>query len=83
MTARRRAPIPHRPLHSHGGGEPSDYADLSEFSRGEANDMCVDAEGRAWVDSFGYDLYAGEQATGATLMRVDPDGRRCVLFEAS
>jgi sugar lactone lactonase YvrE len=57
------------------GGEPSEYADLSEFSRGEANDMCVDAEGRAWVDSFGYDLYAGEQATGATLMRVDPDGR--------
>jgi sugar lactone lactonase YvrE len=55
-------------------GEPQEYADLSEFSRGEANDMCVDAEGRAWVDSFGYDLYAGEPAKGATLMRVDPDG---------
>lgn len=36
--------------------------------------MTVDAKGRAWVDSFGYDLYAGEQARGATLMRVDPDG---------
>jgi sugar lactone lactonase YvrE len=56
------------------GGEPSEYADLSELSRGEANDMCVDEQGRAWVDSFGYDLYAGEQATGATLMRVDPGG---------
>jgi sugar lactone lactonase YvrE len=55
-------------------GRPSEYADLSPFSRGEANDMCVDARGRAWVDSFGYDLYAGEQAKGATLMRVDPDG---------
>jgi sugar lactone lactonase YvrE len=55
-------------------GEPEEYADLSELSRGEANDMCVDAEGRAWVDSFGYDLYAGEQARGATLIRVDPDG---------
>lgn len=56
------------------GGEPELYADLSEYSRGEANDMCVDGRGRAWVDSFGYDLYAGEQARGATLMRVDPDG---------
>lgn len=55
-------------------GEASEYADLSEFSRGEANDLCVDSHGRAWVDSFGYDLYAGEQATGATLIRVDPDG---------
>lgn len=57
-----------------GEGEPSLHADISELSRGEANDMCVDAEGRAWVGSFGYDLYAGEQARGATLMRVDPDG---------
>jgi sugar lactone lactonase YvrE len=55
-------------------GEPHEYADLSEFSRGEANDMTVDSQGRAWVGSFGYDLYAGEQAKGATLMRVDPDG---------
>jgi sugar lactone lactonase YvrE len=69
MTAHKLLRVPA------GGGEPGEYADLSEFSRGEANDMCVDAEGRAWVDSFGYDLYAGEQATGATLMRVDPDGR--------
>jgi sugar lactone lactonase YvrE len=55
-------------------GEPREYADLSEFSRGEANDMTVDSQGRAWVGSFGYDLYAGEGAKGATLMRVDPDG---------
>jgi sugar lactone lactonase YvrE len=56
-------------------GERTVHTDLSEFSRGEANDMTVDGQGRAWVDSFGYDLYAGEQAKGATLMRVDPDGR--------
>ena len=55
-------------------GERTVHADLSELSRGEANDMCVDSQGRAWVDSFGYDLYAGEQAQGATLIRVDPDG---------
>jgi sugar lactone lactonase YvrE len=75
MTAHKLVRVPT------GGGEPSDYADLSEFSRGEANDMCVDAEGRAWVDSFGYDLYAGEQATGATLMRVDPDGSVVAVAE--
>lgn len=62
-------------------GEPEEYADLSEFSRGEANDMCVDSQGRAYVDSFGYDLYAGEQARGATLMRVDPDGSVVAVAE--
>jgi len=62
-------------------GETSVHADLSEFSRGEANDMCVDREGRAWVGSFGYDLYAGERARGATLMRVDPDGTVVAVAE--
>ena len=36
--------------------------------------MTVDAQGRVWVDSFGYDLYAGERPVGATLWRVEPDG---------
>ena len=54
--------------------EPAVYADLADFSRGESNDMTVDAEGRVWVDSFGYDLYAGERPVGSPLMRVDPDG---------
>ena len=56
------------------GEEPALVADLAEFARGESNDMTVDAAGRAWVDSFGYDLYAGERPVGAKLMRVDPDG---------
>ena len=62
-------------------GEKSVHADLSEFSRGEANDMVVDSQGRAYVDSFGYDLYAGEQAKGSTLMRVDPDGSVVAVAE--
>jgi sugar lactone lactonase YvrE len=57
-----------------GAGEPELYADLSELARGESNDMCVDSRGRVWVDSFGYDLYAGEAPRGSPLMRVDPDG---------
>src|SRR5882757_9474774 len=54
--------------------EPKVYADLADFSRGESNDMTVDAQGRVWVDSFGYDIYAGERPVGGELMRVDPDG---------
>jgi sugar lactone lactonase YvrE len=62
-------------------GKPREYADLSEFSRGEANDMCVDSSGRAFVGSFGYDLYGGEQAKGAALMRVEPNGAVAVAAE--
>jgi len=54
--------------------EPVLHADLAGHSRGESNDMTVDAQGRVWVDSFGYDLYAGERPVGAELWRVEPDG---------
>jgi sugar lactone lactonase YvrE len=64
-----------------GGGEPELYADLSELARGESNDMCVDSRGRVWVDSFGYDLYAGEAPRGSPLMRVDPDGSVTAVAE--
>jgi sugar lactone lactonase YvrE len=56
------------------GAEPELYADLAGLARGESNDMTVDARGRVWVDSFGYDLYAGESPVGSPIMRVDPDG---------
>jgi sugar lactone lactonase YvrE len=50
------------------------YADLSPVSRGEANDMVVDASGRAYIGHYGFDLMAGEGPREATLIRVDPDG---------
>jgi sugar lactone lactonase YvrE len=56
------------------GAAPVLHADLAGHSRGESNDMTVDAQGRVWVDSFGYDLYAGERPVGAKLWRVEPDG---------
>jgi sugar lactone lactonase YvrE len=56
------------------GAAPVLHADLTGHSRGESNDMTVDAQGRVWVDSFGYDLYAGERPVGAKLWRVEPDG---------
>lgn len=55
-------------------GTQSVHADLSEFSRGEANDMVVDGRGRAYVGSYGFDLMAAEAPCAAVLMRVDPDG---------
>jgi sugar lactone lactonase YvrE len=54
-------------------GAVSLYADLREYSRGEANDMVVDSRGRAYVGSYGFDLAAGEDPVGATLVRIDPD----------
>lgn len=55
-------------------GQVTLHADLAEYSRGEANDMVVDADGRAYVGSYGFDLMAGEPPRPAVLMRVDPDG---------
>jgi len=55
-------------------GEVSLHADLSAYSRGEANDMVVDASGIAYVGSYGFDLMAGDAPREAALMRVDPDG---------
>lgn len=50
------------------------HADLSAHATGHANDMAVDAEGRAYVGNFGFDLMSGEDLTPTTLHRVDPDG---------
>lgn len=40
-------------------------ADLASFTTGAANDMLVDAEGRAWIGDFGVDLYS--------LLEAEPD----------
>jgi sugar lactone lactonase YvrE len=50
------------------------YAELAPLSVGEANDMVVDAAGRAYVGSYGFDLMAGEPPREAVLVRVDPGG---------
>ncbi len=61
------------------------HADLSGVTAFHCNDMVVDAEGRAYVGEFGFDLDAEISARGmmgvlaehptATLAIVDPDGR--------
>jgi sugar lactone lactonase YvrE len=50
------------------------HADLSSDATGHLNDMSVDADGRAYVGNFGFDLMAGDPVEPAALHRVDPDG---------
>ena len=59
-AARPTAPVTHADLGAHVGGHP--------------NDMVVDAQGRAYVGNFGFDLMGGAPVETATLLRVDPDG---------
>jgi len=51
-----------------------EHADLSRHATGHANDMVVDAAGRAYVGNFGFDLMGGGAVATADLVRVDPDG---------
>ena len=39
------------------------------------NDMAVDAEGRAYISQFGYDLFGGGEPVGTGLVVRHPDGR--------
>ena len=50
-------------------------ADLSPYCGGHANDMVVDARGRAYIGNLGFDLEAEPMEPRPTgLIRVDPDG---------
>ena len=50
------------------------HADLGAHVGGYPNDMVVDAQGRAYVGNFGFDLMGGAPVATAALLRVDPDG---------
>lgn len=50
------------------------HADLAGHVGGHPNDMVVDAQGRAFVGNFGFDLMSGASLATADLLRVDPDG---------
>ncbi|MFJ6197339.1 SMP-30/gluconolactonase/LRE family protein [Micromonospora sp. NPDC092111] len=50
------------------------HADLGQHATGHLNDMSVDAEGRAYVGNFGFDLMNGAPLETAALHRADPDG---------
>ncbi len=50
------------------------HADLSNFATFHCNDMVVDAQGRAYVGNFGFDLHTRQKPVPATLVCVEPDG---------
>ncbi|ANY09575.1 SMP-30/gluconolactonase/LRE family protein [Pseudonocardia sp. HH130630-07] len=50
------------------------HADLSAHLSPPLNEMIVDADGRAWVGAFGFDLMNGAPRETTPLARVDPDG---------
>jgi sugar lactone lactonase YvrE len=54
-------------------------ADLSAFAAAPCNDMLVDAQGRAYVGNFGFDLQARAPFAPASLILVAPDGRARVV----
>lgn len=55
-------------------GELAVHADLAGHVGGHPNDMVVDAQGRAYIGNFGFDLMGGADIAPSGLLRVDPDG---------
>jgi len=64
----------HRLLRRDTDGSLDVFADLSDHCGGHLNDMVADAQGRAWVGDFGFDLMASEDPAPTSVVRVDPDG---------
>ena len=57
------------------------HADLFELASFHLNDMVVDAQGRAYVGNFGFDLHNGAEPLPAELILVEPDGSARVAAE--
>ena len=63
-----------RQLLRHDGSHLVVHADLSAHASWYCNDMVVDAQGRAYVGNFGFDLHNRAKPKAAEIIRVDPDG---------
>ena len=62
-------------------GTVTTVATFGEHCGGFANDMVVDATGRAFIGNAGFDLMAGGEPSTANLVRVDLDGTVIVAAE--
>lgn len=58
-----------------------EHADLSATTNGHVNDMVVDAQGRAYVGDFGFDLMGGGAFRTTNITRVESDGKVSVAAE--
>ncbi len=63
------------------GGRLVEVADLSPFFAYNANDMVIDATGRAYIGNFGFDLSGGGEPTSTSMVCVEPDGEAWVVIE--
>lgn len=59
----------------------AEHADLSPLTPYPCNDMVVDAEGRAYVGTFGFDKWAGATPGNAPLICVEPNGQARVVAD--
>ncbi len=62
-------------------GELTCHAELGPLVTGDANDMVVDAQGRAYIGNFGFDLFGGEDFRTANMVMVSPAGEVRVVAE--
>lgn len=62
-------------------GSLSVYADLSGILKYDINDCVCASNGDIYVGTFGYDVFAGEEARPATLTLVKPDGTMKTVAE--
>jgi sugar lactone lactonase YvrE len=58
-----------------------EVADLSGLAPFHCNDMVVDAQGRAYIGNFGFDLLKREPPAPTVLIAVEPDGRAHVAAD--
>jgi sugar lactone lactonase YvrE len=56
-------------------------AEMSGLMPGDANDMVVDGQGRAFIGNFGYDLFAGAEPRPTCLVAVEADGRARIVAD--
>ena len=57
------------------------HADLAGLASWYCNDMVVDAQGRAYVGNFGFDLHTGADQKTAEIILVEPDGAARIVAE--
>jgi sugar lactone lactonase YvrE len=62
-------------------GEVTVHAEVGELCGGYLNDMVVNADGRAYVGEFGFDLAGHADPKPANLLTIDPDGAASVAAE--
>ena len=61
------------------GGALTVVADLSALAPAPCNDMLVDAQGRAYIGNFGFDLQARAPFASTSLIMVTPEGAARVV----